>query len=66
MVRQPASGVQTYGSGRLEVLASAGLLDRERGGTWVYYWAIPAALQQLSGILRVVEGEPAASPECAL
>ncbi|OBG28060.1 metalloregulator ArsR/SmtB family transcription factor [Mycobacterium sp. E3198] len=40
-------------SHHLKLLRSAGLLDCERRGTWVYYWVIPAALQQLSGVLRV-------------
>jgi hypothetical protein len=44
-------------------LRSAGLLDCERRGTWVYYWVIPSALQQLSSILNVDHME-AAIPEC--
>ncbi len=43
-------------SHHLKLLRSAGLLDCERRGTWVYYWVIPAALQQLSGVLRVDDG----------
>lgn len=39
-------------SHHLKLLRSAGLLDCERRGTWVYYWVIPAALQQLSSVLR--------------
>lgn len=42
-------------SHHLKVLRQAGLLDCERRGTWVYYWVIPAALQQLSAVL-LVEG----------
>ncbi|AII11258.1 ArsR/SmtB family transcription factor [Rhodococcus opacus] len=42
-------------SHHLKVLRSAGLLDCERRGTWVYYWVIPSALQQLSAVL-LVEG----------
>lgn len=38
-------------SHHLKVLRQAGLLDCERRGTWVYYWVIPAALQQLSSTL---------------
>ncbi|MCX6471856.1 ArsR/SmtB family transcription factor [Williamsia herbipolensis] len=38
-------------SHHLKVLRGAGLLDCERRGTWVYYWVIPAALQQLSAVL---------------
>src|ERR1700728_4134313 len=40
-------------SHHLKLLRSAGLLDCERRGTWVYYWVIPAALQQLSSVLYV-------------
>jgi ArsR family transcriptional regulator, arsenate/arsenite/antimonite-responsive transcriptional repressor len=40
-------------SHHLKLLRSAGLLDCERRGTWVYYWVVPAALQQLSAVLRV-------------
>ena len=42
-------------SHHLKLLRSAGLLDCERRGTWVYYWVIPAALQQLSSVLRSEE-----------
>ena len=44
-------------SHHLKVLRQAGLLDCERRGTWVYYWVIPAALQQLSAVL-LVESAP--------
>ncbi|MFF0818354.1 ArsR/SmtB family transcription factor [Rhodococcus sp. NPDC003318] len=51
-------------SHHLKVLREAGLLDCERRGTWVYYWVIPSALQQLSAVL-LTEGEPAAaSAQC--
>jgi ArsR family transcriptional regulator, arsenate/arsenite/antimonite-responsive transcriptional repressor len=40
-------------SHHLKSLRTAGLLDCERRGTWVYYWVIPAALQQLSMVLRL-------------
>ncbi|BBZ69438.1 ArsR/SmtB family transcription factor [Mycobacterium paraseoulense] len=39
-------------SHHLKLLRSAGLLDCERRGTWVYYWVIPAALQRLSSVLK--------------
>jgi ArsR family transcriptional regulator len=39
-------------SHHLKLLRSAGLLDCERRGTWVYYWVIPSTLQQLSSVLR--------------
>jgi predicted transcriptional regulator len=40
-------------SHHLKLLRTAGLLDCERRGTWVYYWVIPSALQQLSSVLQV-------------
>nr|WP_197515611.1 metalloregulator ArsR/SmtB family transcription factor [Mycobacterium sp. E1747] len=39
-------------SHHLKLLRSAGLVDCERRGTWVYYWVIPPALQQLSSVLK--------------
>jgi ArsR family transcriptional regulator, arsenate/arsenite/antimonite-responsive transcriptional repressor len=38
-------------SHHLKVLRTAGLLDNERRGSWVYYRVIPEALQQLSELL---------------
>ncbi|WP_024794925.1 ArsR/SmtB family transcription factor [Tomitella biformata] len=43
-------------SHHLKVLREAGLLDCERRGTWVYYWVVPGALQQLSGALAIGAG----------
>lgn len=51
-------------SHHLKLLRSAGLLDCERRGTWVYYWVIPSALQQLSAVLRVDDDLPASTPGC--
>jgi len=42
-------------SHHLKVLRGAGLLDCQRRGTWVYYWVIPAALQQLSAVLSAAD-----------
>jgi ArsR family transcriptional regulator, arsenate/arsenite/antimonite-responsive transcriptional repressor len=47
-------------SHHLKLLRSAGLLDCERRGTWVYYWVIPSALQQLSSVLHV-DDQPVAT-----
>ena len=49
-------------SHHLKVLREAGLLDCERRGTWVYYWVIPSALQQLSAVL-LTESGPAVPSE---
>jgi ArsR family transcriptional regulator len=38
-------------SHHLKVLRTAGLLESERRGSWVYYRVIPQALQQLSELL---------------
>ncbi|MDT5096166.1 MAG: ArsR family transcriptional regulator, arsenate/arsenite/antimonite-responsive transcriptional [Mycobacterium sp.] len=38
-------------SHHLKVLRTAGLLDSERRGSWVYYRVIPGALQKLSLVL---------------
>ncbi|MCV7102537.1 ArsR/SmtB family transcription factor [Mycobacterium palustre] len=52
-------------SHHLKLLRSAGLLDCERRGTWVYYWAIPAALQRLSSVLQAEDRAGAPSAACA-
>jgi ArsR family transcriptional regulator, arsenate/arsenite/antimonite-responsive transcriptional repressor len=51
-------------SHHLKLLRSAGLLDCERRGTWVYYWVIPSALQQLSSVLHANDGLPTPIPGC--
>lgn len=40
-------------SHHLRVLREAGLVDCERRGTWVYYRAHPAALNQLGELLQI-------------
>ncbi|WP_159228410.1 ArsR/SmtB family transcription factor [Mycolicibacterium vanbaalenii] len=51
-------------SHHLKVLRSAGILDSERRGSWVYYRAIPEALHQLSMILQIEGGIPTTSDAC--
>jgi ArsR family transcriptional regulator, arsenate/arsenite/antimonite-responsive transcriptional repressor len=51
-------------SHHLKLLRSAGLLDCERRGTWVYYWVIPQVLQQLSSVLRLDDRPARTAPEC--
>ncbi|MFG2989392.1 ArsR/SmtB family transcription factor [Streptomyces sp. NPDC048257] len=46
-------------SHHLKLLRQAGLVDCERRGTWVYYWALPAALERLAAVLRVPQAEGA-------
>ena len=51
-------------SHHLKVLRSAGILDSERRGSWVYYRIIPAALQQLSAVLHTEGGTVTPSDTC--
>lgn len=44
-------------SHHLKVLHDAGLVDRERRGTWVYYRARPQALQALATLLTATGAE---------
>jgi len=46
-------------SHHLRVLREAGLIEHERRGTWVYYWAVPAKLNALSALLAVETTAPA-------
>ncbi|MFJ3798251.1 ArsR/SmtB family transcription factor [Streptomyces sp. NPDC090088] len=38
-------------SHHLKLLRQAGLIDCERRGTWVYYWALPKTLDRLATFL---------------
>ncbi|MGQ4432537.1 ArsR/SmtB family transcription factor [Streptomyces sp. SAS_260] len=38
-------------SHHLKLLRQAGLIDCERRGTWVYYWAVPGVLDNLAAFL---------------
>ncbi|KJY41879.1 ArsR family transcriptional regulator [Streptomyces sp. NRRL B-1568] len=38
-------------SHHLKLLRQAGLIDCERRGTWVYYWVLPGALDELAAFL---------------
>ncbi|GIH79091.1 ArsR/SmtB family transcription factor [Planobispora longispora] len=46
-------------SHHLKVLRTAGLIDSERRGTWVYYWIVPETVNRL-GALFAPLAEPAA------
>lgn len=37
-------------SHHLKTLRTAGLIDCERRGTWVYYWVVPGALERLGRV----------------
>jgi ArsR family transcriptional regulator, arsenate/arsenite/antimonite-responsive transcriptional repressor len=45
-------------SHHLRVLREAGLIDHQRRGTWVYYWAMPAKLTALSQLLAIANPAP--------
>lgn len=45
-------------SHHLKTLRDAGLLDCERRGTWVYYRAVPSALDRLSAVLAPTSDTP--------
>lgn len=49
-------------SHHLKLLRSAGLIDCERRGTWVYYWVIASALQRLSSVLHLDDHLAAPTP----
>ncbi len=42
-------------SHHLKVLREAGLISSERRGTWVYYRALPDAVEQLAGLFNPAE-----------
>jgi ArsR family transcriptional regulator len=41
-------------SHHLKVLVEAGLLHREKRGTWAYYSLVPGALEQAAGLLATL------------
>ena len=53
-------------SHHLKVLFDAGLLDRERRGTWVYYRIIPERLAALQNALAVPKALPQAQSKGAV
>ncbi len=58
----PLGLTQPTVSHHLKILYEAGLLDRERRGSWVYYRLLPDRLDALYRLL----GEPARRPAAAL
>jgi ArsR family transcriptional regulator len=51
---EPLGRSQPTVSHHLRVLYEAGLVDRERRGSWVWYWAVPARLEALRATLGSV------------
>ncbi|WP_239161778.1 metalloregulator ArsR/SmtB family transcription factor [Acrocarpospora phusangensis] len=48
-------------SHHLKVLRTAGLIDSERRGTWVYYWIIPSVVAKLGALFTPLSEPGAAS-----
>ncbi len=54
---EPLGRSQPTVSHHLRVLYEAGLVDRERRGSWVWYWAVPARLEALTAAIGSVAGD---------
>jgi ArsR family transcriptional regulator len=52
---EPLGLSQPTVSHHLKLLYDAGLLERERRGTWVYYRIIPERLESLRGALSIAQ-----------
>ena len=48
---EPLGRSQPTVSHHLKVLYEAGLVDRERRGSWVWYWAVPGRVSALTAAL---------------
>jgi ArsR family transcriptional regulator, arsenate/arsenite/antimonite-responsive transcriptional repressor len=48
---EPVGKSQPTVSHHLKVLYEAGLVDRERRGSWVWYWAVPGKVSSLAAAL---------------
>jgi ArsR family transcriptional regulator len=51
-------------SHHLKILHEAGLVDRERRGTWVYYRVVPGRLAALRDVLAVEGAVTSPPPSC--
>lgn len=60
VLTEPLGLAQPTVSHHLRVLTDAGLLARERRGTWAYYRLVPARLEALRAALAVPEPAPPA------
>jgi ArsR family transcriptional regulator len=56
---QPLGLAQPTVSHHLKVLTDAGLLTRERRGTWMFYRLVPARVEALREALALPSGKPA-------
>ncbi|MHA7306491.1 ArsR/SmtB family transcription factor [Arthrobacter sp. TMN-49] len=51
---EPLNLGQPTVSHHLKILVDAGLLEREKRGTWAYYSLVPGALERAAGILTTL------------
>jgi ArsR family transcriptional regulator len=51
---EPLGLGQSTVSHHLKVLVDAGILSRDKRGTWAYYRLIPGALDSLAGLIATV------------
>ena len=62
---EPLGLAQPTVSHHLKVLTDAGLLERERRGTWMFYRMIPERIEALRGALAVPTGMKATAKRSA-
>ena len=53
---EPVGRSQPTVSHHLKVLYEAGLVDRERRGSWIWYWALPERVDSLVSALGIRAG----------
>jgi ArsR family transcriptional regulator len=56
---EPVGRSQPTVSHHLKVLYEAGLVDRERRGSWVWYWAVPGRVERMVEALGTASRTPA-------
>ena len=57
---EPLGLAQPTVSHHLRVLSEAGLLERERRGTWIFYRLVPERIEALRSVLELPAGKPRA------
>ncbi len=50
---EPVGRSQPTVSHHLKVLFEAGLIDKERRGSWIWYWAVPGKIDSVVALLGV-------------
>jgi ArsR family transcriptional regulator len=56
---EPVGRSQPTVSHHLKVLYEAGLVDKERRGSWIWYWAVPGRVEGLVEALGMASRAPA-------